>query len=85
MARVRVLSWRDIPSQVKVVDEAGGTATAQLPPAFQQRIDREAMRLGLAGTDDYLEQWAWSTEEERPGSADEVLAAVLEELGAAAD
>jgi hypothetical protein len=30
--------------------------------------------------DAYLEGWCWGPEEERPGTPDQVLAAVLEEL-----
>ena len=46
---------------------------AELDAWFQQEIDREAMRLGLTGSDAYLEQWRWGDLEERPGSPDEVL------------
>ena len=41
------------------------------------------MREGLADTDEYLEQWGWSAEEQRPGTADEVADAVVAELVAA--
>ena len=37
---------------------------------FQQEIDRIAMKQGLAGTDDYLDAWAWSAPEERPGGVE---------------
>jgi hypothetical protein len=40
------------------------------------------MREGLAGTDDYLEAFAWSVETERLGTADEVAEAVAVELTA---
>lgn len=43
-------------------------------------IDAVAMRLGLAGTDEYLEQWERGTETERPGTAREVAEAVVAEL-----
>jgi hypothetical protein len=79
MARYRVMSWRGIPSQVKATDEAG-SATRMLPNKWQQEIDRIAMREELTGTDEYLEQWGWSAESERAGSADEVAEAVLAEL-----
>ena len=80
MARYRGMSWRGIPSQVKATDETGATAARMLPNKWQQEIDRVAMREDLAGTDEYLEQWGWSGETERPGTADEVADAVLAEL-----
>jgi hypothetical protein len=82
MARYRILSWRGIPAQVKAFPETGRPVSALLPDWFQQEIDRVAMRDGLAGSDAYLEQWEWSADEERPGSADEVAAAVAAELDA---
>lgn len=83
MAQVRVMRWKWIPSQVKVTDGSGATVSRLLPDRFQQEIDRVAMKQGLAGTDDYLDAWAWSSPEERPGSADEVADAVIAELVAA--
>jgi hypothetical protein len=80
MARVRVMSWRGIPSQVKATDGTGATASRMLPNRFQQEIDRLAMRDELTGTDEYLDLWGWSAEEDRPGSADDVANAVLDEL-----
>ena len=83
MARYRVMSWRGIPSQVKATDEAGATATRMLPNKWQQEIDKIAMREDLAGTDEYLEQWGWSAEAQRDGTAEEVVEAVVAELVAA--
>ena len=80
MPTVRVMSWRGIPSQVKVTDGTGGSAARMLPDRWQQQIDRVAMRDGLTGTDEYLEGWGWSSPEERQGSVDEVADAVLAEL-----
>jgi Virulence factor len=83
MARYRVMSWRDIPSQVTASDDDGASVSRSLPTLFQQEIDRVAMAEGLTGTDDYLEAWAWSIEHERPGDAASVAAAVAEEVAAA--
>jgi hypothetical protein len=81
MARYQILCWQEIPSVVKAFDDADGTSvSAQLPDWFQQEIDRHAMEQGLTGSDAYLEQWAWSEAQERPGSAAEVLDAVVAEL-----
>ena len=82
MTRYRILSWRGIPAQVKVTVEGSRTVSRPLPERFQHEIDRVAMREGLAGTDQYLEQWEWSPELERPGKPHEVLDAVLAEIEA---
>jgi len=38
-----------------------------MPDRFQAEIDRIAIEQGLAGTDDYLNQWHWAAKLERPG------------------
>jgi hypothetical protein len=53
-----------------------------MPERFMARIDQVAMGTGMAGTDEYLAQWRWSEEEERPGTAREVAEAVAAELAA---
>lgn len=83
MASFRVMSWRGIPSQVKATDDSGATVSQQLPPFFQQEIDRVAMAEGLIESDEYLEAWTWSDEDTREGSAQEVAEAVAEEMGQA--
>jgi hypothetical protein len=80
VATYRVLSWRGIPAQVKATDASGASVSRQLPPFFQQEIDRVAMREGLMETDVYLELWTWSEERERDGSADAVAEALVAEL-----
>jgi hypothetical protein len=49
------------------------------------RIDQAAQSQGLTGTDDYLGQWKWGEEEERPGEAEDVAEEVKQELEAAFD
>jgi hypothetical protein len=80
VAEYRVLCWQDIPSVIKVAGEDGAELSRQLPDAFQQAIDAEAMRQGLVGSDEYLEQWTWSDRQERPGSPDRVLDELTEEF-----
>ena len=80
MARYQVLYWKDIPAQIKVIDEGGKRLSRTLPDRFQIMIDRIAMEEGLAGTDDYLKQWHWTEKREVTGSAEEVAAAVLKDL-----
>lgn len=82
MARYRILSWRDIPAQVQATDGSGARANREMPAWFGQEIDRIAMRDGLAGSDEYTAQFAWSGYTERDGSPDEVVDAVVAELAA---
>jgi hypothetical protein len=82
MARYKTLSWRDIPTTVRATDGTGASATRQLPPFFQQEIDRMAMAEGIVDSDAYLDAWGWSAESERDGSAVEVAEAVATELAA---
>jgi hypothetical protein len=51
-----VISWRDIPAQV-TARSPSGTARTELPAAFAVAIDRAAMKAGLQGPDDYLDEW----------------------------
>ena len=83
MARIQILFWQDVPSVIKALAEDGSEVKRQLGQWFQQEIDRRAMQQGLVGSDAYLEQWHWGDPEERPGTADEVLDAVEQELEAA--
>jgi len=82
LARYRILSWRGIPAQVKAWPDTGRPVSVLMPDWFGQEIDRVAMREGLAGSDAYLEQWDWSGDLERAGSAEEVASAVASELAA---
>ena len=56
MARITILSWRDIPAQV-IVGKGRGAAKVQLPERFEQAIDRAAMKVGARGDDAYLAEW----------------------------
>jgi hypothetical protein len=81
VAKYQILYWKDIPSVVEARD-ATDSAKVQLSERFQQLIDSVAMKLDLAGTDEYLEQWDHGDEQERAGSAREVADAVARELEA---
>ena len=65
---------------IKVGGEGGPELSRQLPDAFQQAIDAEAMRQGLVGSDAYLEQWRWTERQQRAGSPDRVLDELTEEF-----
>lgn len=80
MVSYRVLSWQGIPSQVTVTAADGTTVRRQLPPSFQQEIDRVAMAEGLIDSEAYLEAWTWSEPAERDGDVEAVAEAVAEEL-----
>ena len=81
MATYKILYWQEIPSQVRAEDEQD-EVTVPMPAKFMERIDHVAMHSGMAQSDDYLAQWRWSDEEDRPGSAREVAEAVAAELAA---
>jgi len=62
-ATLTVIWWRDIPAQV-VAREGRNNATVArvvLADRFQEAIDMAATRVGLIGTDDYLDQWRRAT------------------------
>src|SRR6478609_8077943 len=79
MAEYRITYWRDIPSMVTARDESGATAKVQLPDRFQEVIDQRAMDLGLAGTNEYLEQWRLG--ESRPVLSDGAIGTMLQAAG----
>lgn len=79
--QIHVLSWKNIPTQVKATDEAGGEHRVPLDERFQQAVDALAMDEGLAGTDEYLDHWNWSEPagcEGAPQAAAEALAKELD-------
>ena len=79
MTEYQVLAWRGIPAQVRV-SAAGRRLSGQLPPRYQEEIDRVAMEEGLYGSDDYLEQWKWGPRRRHAGDPHQVLDAVIAEL-----
>src|SRR5690606_31687923 len=78
----QILYWKDIPAELKVWDDYD-EMKVQLPPRFAERIDAVAQRLGLTQADAYTAELHWGEEQERPGSIEEVAAAVQQELEAA--
>ena len=84
MATYKILYWQQIPTQIKVEDDADDV-TVELSAKFMERVDRLAAQRGLQGSDDYLAQWRWREDEERSGSAREVAEAVRAELEAQAN
>jgi hypothetical protein len=82
VASYQVLFWKHIPAQVKAW-EGDQQAKAMLPDRFQAAIDAYAMKDGSTDMDAYLDGFAWGPVEERPGTPEAVLAAVIAELDAA--
>jgi Virulence factor len=58
VAELTLIKWRDIPMQIVVRDDSGGSARRLLPDRFQEAVDAAAMVAGLIGSDDYTEQMA---------------------------
>jgi hypothetical protein len=79
VASYQVTYWKHIPSQVKAWDESADVKS-MMPDRFQVAIDAYSMREGSTDMDAYLEGWRRGPVEERDGSAEEVLAAVVKEL-----
>ena len=56
MAKLIIISWRDVPSQV-VVRQGRDTVRVQLSARFQEAVDRAAMRAGKGKSDAYIADW----------------------------
>jgi hypothetical protein len=79
MSTYRVLAWREIPTQVEVTADDGTVVKRAMPRWFMQEISRITMREGLAATDAYLDEFAWTSPRQREGDADSVILAVIAE------
>jgi hypothetical protein len=82
MASYQVMFWKHIPSQV-MAWEGDVKAKRMLPDYFQAAIDAYAMKDGSTGMDAYLEGWHRGPVEEREGTPEDVIDALIEELTAA--
>lgn len=83
MATYEILYWHDLPSQVRAKGASPRErVSVQLSQRFQDAIDAAAMTAKLIGTDDYLGMFQWSEIMERPGTPQEVAAAVAAEIEA---
>jgi Virulence factor len=80
VAEYRITYWREIPSMVTARDGDGQTSKASLPPRFQEAIDEAAMRLDMAASDAYLEQWRLGDWLPADGSPDEIAETVAGRL-----
>ena len=82
MSTYRVLGWRGIPTQVEVTGADGSLHKRPMARWFMQEISRITMREGLAGTDDYLEEFGWTEPVSRDGDPEAVLDALITEQAA---
>ena len=81
MTKFQILYWHDIPLQVKA-QEGRTRASKPLSDRFQVAVDNASMEAGLTGTEEYLNLLQWSDFQEREGTPDEVVAALVAELEA---
>jgi hypothetical protein len=78
----QVVSWRDIPAQVKV--KAGSRRKSRpLSERFIAAIDEAAMRAGKTGSDEYMAEWHSSDWQELEGDLEEIANTLVAELEAA--
>jgi len=82
MAQFQVMYWKHIPSQV-MAWQGAKNAKRMLPDYFQAAIDAYAMKDGSTDMDAYLEGWHRGPVDERDGTPEEVIDALVEELTAA--
>ena len=80
MAEYQITYWQEIPSLVTAREGRRNRHSVELPQRFQAAIDEAAMRAGMIGTDEYLEQWRRSAWQPQEGTPQEVAAAVAAEI-----
>ena len=56
MTKIFVLFWQDIPTVIEARDSTG-IEKVELTKRFAELVDLIAMKKGLIGTDDYLQNW----------------------------
>ena len=77
MAKLIVISWRDVPSQV-VAKQGRDTVRVQLSARFQEAVDRAAMRAGKGKSDAYIADWKRSAPRD---CGDDLKAEAIAEVG----
>ena len=80
-AKYQVLYWQDIPSEIKVWDDFD-EIKVPLSTRFAELIDASAQKQGLIQADSYMAHLRWGDVSERPGSPQDVAAAVKQEVEA---
>ena len=80
MAEYQIAYWQEIPSLVTAREGRRNRAGVELSQRFQAAIDEAAMRAGMTGTDDYIQQWRRSEWINQEGTPEEVASAVAAEI-----
>ena len=79
MARYQILYWEHIPLGVKATD-VNGTVRENLPPRFQEAVERATANAGQSSAAAYTSMFKWGKEREREGTAGEVANVIAKEL-----
>ena len=79
LVHYRILYWRELPAAVRVWNDAT-EIKLDLPGTFAERIDAEALKLGLTAGDDYTAQLHWGDELTRTGTPAAVSEQIAQEL-----
>ncbi len=80
MARYQILYWRYVPLGVKAID-INGTVRKNLPSKFHEVFQDAAARGGQDSAAIYTTSgFRWAEEQDREGTANEVVAAIVKEL-----
>jgi hypothetical protein len=79
MTKYEILYWHDIPVQIRAGSRRD-RASVELPPRFQEAVDKAAMAAGLTGTDGYLSGFGWRDAGERDGPPADIVKAVAAEI-----
>ncbi|MBI2939183.1 MAG: virulence factor [Chloroflexi bacterium] len=77
MATIRVMYWKEIPSQVKATDEHGAVSR-MLDSRFQEGIDAIGMFDGSCEAGAYLDGWEWGEPLDLPGRAEDAVTSLAE-------
>jgi len=77
VAKVTIFYWKEIPVQVKAVDESG-PVSQPLDPRFQDGVDKVSVFDRSSGADEYLDAWALGEAVEVEGTAREAAASTAE-------
>ena len=84
MAKLILISWRDIPAQV-IVGKGRRGSKVQLTERFEQAIDRCAMKIGAKDADAYLAEWRKIVIADLDGEPDTIAADYAAKLEAEFD
>ena len=82
MTEFRLITWRDIPAQIKLRDE-DARKSQPLSRRFSAAISAAALGAGLTASDEYLAMWRNGEWTAVSGSLEEAAAAVLTDIEAA--